>query len=195
VTARDRESDAAESKAQSTKRRLEDIARKPYVKGLPEWELFPDDESRRKAIETIERGMLPRSIKGVAQFLFAVALFLALPFGVSYLVTYALPPLGPWNQRIMWIMTLAGYTVIVYLAIRRDMPKALRGQLLEAGVSVCVACGYDLRGLPTRVERCPECGKKLDERTRHLMTTPAGDRTDDSGSRAPEAGPPESSVR
>jgi hypothetical protein len=124
VTAHDRKTDAAEPGARSVKRRFENLARKPYVQGLPEWHLFPNDESRRKAIESIERHMMPRSIKGVLQFLLAVALFLSVPIGVSYLVTQMLPSLGPWNDRLLWILSLCGYRDRVP-AIRQQ-PKALR---------------------------------------------------------------------
>jgi predicted RNA-binding Zn-ribbon protein involved in translation (DUF1610 family) len=89
----------------------------------------------------------------------------------------------------MWIMTLTGYTAIVYRAIRRDMPKALRQQLLEAGVPVCLACGYGLRGLPCGAERCPECGKKIGDRARTLLNAPI-DNTDDPNCHAQAAGKP-----
>ena len=38
--------------------------------------------------------------------------------------------------------------------------KSLRRQLLEAGVPICLKCGYDIRGLST--PRCPECGGEFD---------------------------------
>ena len=151
--------------------------------------MFPDDASRLRAIEAIERGIMPRSILGVLHFLFSVFLFLSVPAAISYLiVAYVLPPLGPWNNRIMVILALGGYTAIVYLMLRRNMPKALRQQLLECGVPVCLGCGYDLRGSPPGAGRCPECGKKLDERARELMVE-AVVSSDDPSSRAPRAAP------
>lgn len=43
-----------------------------------------------------------------------------------------------------------------YLLFRTHTQRSLRRQLVERGVPICVACGYDLRG---QLEpRCPECG-------------------------------------
>jgi hypothetical protein len=155
-------------------KRLEDLTRKPYVHGLPEWNLFPDDAARRKAIEEIERGMMPRLIKGLLQFLAAVVIFFGAPMLIAHLVAhYALPFLGRWNNRLMWIVAIAGYTIVVYLALRRDMPKALRQQLVKAGVPVCLKCGYDLRGLPSHRTNCPECGREFKLEVAKLLSNPS----------------------
>jgi len=141
------------------------IARAPYLKGLSELEMFPDDASRQRALGEIEKGFMPRSLREWGQFLLAVVVFLTGPAIVGYLIAHiALPRLGPWNARIFLGVMLLGYAIIVYLAIRRDMPKALRNSLLDLGIPVCVACGYDLRNLPRATVRCPECGRKLDGR-------------------------------
>lgn len=150
-------------------RRMEDATRAPYVKGLPEWDMFPDEASRRVAIEEIERGMMPRSIKDVLNFLLAVIIFLSAPAIIAYLITHYLLFTWPWRDHAFWIMTIAGYTAVVYLGLRRDMPKALREQLIKCGVPVCLKCGYDLRGLPPDRARCPECGRDLDQKVAELV--------------------------
>lgn len=153
-------------KASSIGAKLEDYTRSPYVKGLPEWNLFPDDESRRRAAKEIERGMTPRTLKGLLQFLISVAIFLGGPMIVAWLITkWALPSmgfsLGVWRDRLFYGLTLIGYVIMVYAMIRRDMPRALRKKLIDCGVPVCLACGYDLRGLPPDRTCCPECGRRF----------------------------------
>jgi hypothetical protein len=168
--------DAGAKRTRAATQRFEAWARKPYVQGLPEWAMFPDEETRRRAIVEIERGMMPRSLKSVLQFLLAVALFLAVPAVVSFLLTHiALPPMGQWNDRIMWGMILVGYTILVYLAIRKDMPRELRKRLLECGVPVCLGCGYDLRGQPSSSTRCPECGRTFEAKTMTLIQKGPGE--------------------
>jgi hypothetical protein len=156
--------------------KLQDYMRSPYVKGLPEWQMFPDEQARQEAAKDIERGMMPRSIRGVLGFLIAVALFLGGPMVVAWLLTQWLLPtlgfsLGVWHDRLMWGMTIVGYVIVVYVAIRRDMPRALRKKLIECGVPVCLACGYDLRGLPRDRTQCPECGRQFSAPVQRLLQT------------------------
>ena len=43
---------------------------------------------------------------------------------------------------------------------RKAVRRRLRGLIVEAGIPICIKCGYDLRG---QVEsRCPECGSSFD---------------------------------
>ncbi len=42
------------------------------------------------------------------------------------------------------------------LLLRRAIHRTLRKYLCERGLTVCMRCGYDLRG--QREQRCPECG-------------------------------------
>ena len=135
--------------------------------------MFPDEESRRSAIAAIERGMMPRSIKDVLFFIAVVIVFFFVPWLVADFLASLLPPMGAWNKRLTWALAILGYTVLVYLAIRRDMPKALRGQLIKAGVPICVKCGYDLRGLPADRVKCPECGRAFDEEVVQLIRAAA----------------------
>ncbi len=46
-------------------------------------------------------------------------------------------------------------------AQRREVRKAIRKRLVEAGIAVCLSCGYDLRG--QTAPRCPECGTPFDQ--------------------------------
>lgn len=132
--------------------------------------MFPDDESRRRAVERFERALRPRTLMDLLKFLIAVAIMLAIPLVVSYLISRVLlPPLGRWNSRIGIALMLLGYVLLVYVAIRRDVPKALRKELLDCGVPVCLKCGYSLRGLPRDRSQCPECGRAFDDRVLTLI--------------------------
>lgn len=138
------------------------LIRAPYIRGIPELDLLPDDQTRERVIKEIEHAMLPRSLREVASFLFAVALFLAVPGLVGYVIAHvALSAMGVWNGRVFYAILLAGYLVIVVLALRRDLPKQLRRRLIEMSIPVCLRCGYDLRGAPCETSRCPECGRRL----------------------------------
>ena len=154
--------------------RLQGYSRAPYVEGLPEWAMFPDEVSRQKAVKENESGMMPRSIKGLLGFLFAVAIMFGGPYLLAWgTIKWVLPTLGislgPWRNRLLWTITFGGYIALVYLAIRRNMPRALRMKLLRCGVPVCLKCGYDLRGLPGDRTQCPECGRKFGTQVQGIL--------------------------
>lgn len=145
-------------------------ARAPYARGLPELDLLPDDAARNRVLAEVERSMMPRSLKDVVGFLVAVALFLSVPGAVAYLVSrHALPPMGAWNDRILIAITIVGYTAVVYVALRRDMPKLLRKRLNEMGIPVCMRCGFDLRAASATARTCTECGGALTSRERSAI--------------------------
>lgn len=136
--------------------------RAPLFHRMPELDLVPDEATRHRILSELERDMTPRTWKSAAQFLVAVALFLILPVAAGYLVSKVLmTPRGLLNNWVFLIIVLVGYTAIVILAMRRDMPKALRTKLNALGIPVCMRCGHDLHGgEPARVH-CPECGARL----------------------------------
>ena len=145
------------------------MSRSPYVSGLPEWSLFPDDDVRQAAIEGIERSMMPKSVREVIEFLLFVGLLTIVPWWLFLTAANKLFP--TWSHRgwIPFVGTLVVYLIGVVLAIRRSIRSDLRDALLTAGVPICMKCGYQLRGLPAETTTCPECGKSFDARAARLL--------------------------
>ncbi len=57
---------------------------------------------------------------------------------------------------LLWIVSLPWY-----LAVRYKITHGLL-ELKQPEPSRCLACEYDLTGLPARTFRCPECGSLID---------------------------------
>ncbi|MCC6908072.1 MAG: SRPBCC domain-containing protein [Phycisphaerales bacterium] len=70
---------------------------------------------------------------------------------------------GGWFVAVAYPALGAGVAVAMYLhqlgVIRDDLRKELRASALKGHRTVCLACGYDLRG--SNATRCPECGAAL----------------------------------
>lgn len=123
---------------------------------FPELLLFEPGKERRRM-----KRLMIRNSRTVTACIFFVVIFIA---GVRGILRNTLAQLGLPN----WALTLAGSIcagAAVYVAIwasRRRIRRYLREQLVIKGVSVCLNCGYQLRG---QVEpRCPECGTGFDMR-------------------------------
>ncbi len=135
--------------------------------GLPELELFPSDDARRQAFREIS-DKPDRPKKMVVASTLVVAAMFAVASAAQWLLTALGAPKGLAG-------VLLGLALAVTLAFsiralhRRVMGHELRLKLLEAGVAICVKCGYALRGLPTDSTRCPECGRGLSDRARELI--------------------------
>lgn len=50
------------------------------------------------------------------------------------------------------------FWLILAITFNRSHSPFVRAALNEMGHPVCIACGYALRGLGARIDRCPECG-------------------------------------
>ena len=53
------------------------------------------------------------------------------------------------------VLTVFAGILLLWVS-RKTFRHALRKQLVEDGIPVCINCGYDLRGSE---DRCPECGQ------------------------------------
>lgn len=92
-------------------------------------------------------------------FLGACALTALLAVGDRY--SRALGDLPYAVQGVPWYVLLVAVVVVgpVFLS-RENIRHRLRRDLVNRGIAVCMACGYDLRG--QREPRCPECGTPFD---------------------------------
>lgn len=133
--------------------------------GMEELKHFPTPEARQRALDEHVA-----SVKGwdlaagiILTVLGAMAGWLAGHYAIR-LAPFALPRYAADIARMLGIVT--GLVVTTRLLHRWGTARDLRVKLLEAGVPVCLGCGYNLRGL--KAARCPECGRGLDPRAMAL---------------------------
>jgi hypothetical protein len=126
----------------------------------PETKRFPDPKEAGQAV----RDFAPRFIRS-PRFWLTFALLMA----ALILLTPLAAPYVNWLARgRFWFVALfvfGPFQIVACGALfirvgRTPLRRYLRGRLLEIGVPVCTACGYDLRG--QTVARCPECGHAFD---------------------------------
>jgi hypothetical protein len=70
------------------------------------------------------------------------------------------PLAAPWWVLVIVVLFFIGSSVIMQISCsgrERRFERILR----ESGFSLCLKCGYNLRGLP-EVHNCPECGSPYD---------------------------------
>jgi hypothetical protein len=151
--------------------------------GLPELEHFPDAATKQAALKAIEGSV------GWKEWLVGIGLVVVVAVAVQFLLRYLLraQPItalhGELGDSLRIILTFAAAIGTIRFLHRWGAGTFLRGKLLEAGVPVCLPCGYLLRGLPAETTKCPECGKAIDERARTLLSVPEADLAIDSQER------------
>jgi hypothetical protein len=62
-----------------------------------------------------------------------------------------------WLDVALFVASLWVFSLVVVAYTRRPV---VWQSLREFGYDVCPSCGYWLRGLDEKVERCPECGAR-----------------------------------
>jgi hypothetical protein len=137
-----------------------------YLRDHPELELFPDGARRRASL----RRVALRS--GLSWRFWAAAMIAGLGlvpvwYGLTDLVQRAS---GLTQRAVFWACGVPALVVAGMLGnwwLRRGVPRLLRQELLDAGVPVCMGCGYSLRASPG--PRCPECGRPFDDRVRIII--------------------------
>ena len=139
------------------------------LRGLPEMSLFPDDETRRRAVEAMHARATRQPSMWIGAITYALVVW-TLVFGLAFVIGQLLPV----GRLARWIIAaaivLAVYCVFLARSPRRDVVHDLRRELVRCGVPVCLGCGYDLRGAADPdAGRCPECGARPGRRVRRLV--------------------------
>lgn len=126
-----------------------EIEARSYGLWFPELESFPESE-RPDALGSAK----PRKRYYAFLAVFGVLCFLTTPI---------IDWVGGRAGRIIGAMfvtsELAAVQLLAVWSVRNATRRALRKQLADKGVPICVNCGYDTRELPE--PRCPECGAAL----------------------------------
>lgn len=138
--------------------------------GLPELRLFPDQRSRRKALDDFGASMChDRNWRWWMIFVVMIAVSAAAGYALSAIVQYV--RVAPFAYGLGNYMLRATIMVMTFLLILRKAQRVgaaahLRILLIDRGVAVCRGCGYCLAGHNQSAARCPECGRGIDELTR-----------------------------
>jgi hypothetical protein len=141
--------------------------------GIEELEHFPDAEAREKALEEYAKSVRGWSLllgiliaSSVAAFSFALARWVIVPL-VIWALPISLPRGSPEILRFAIVALCMFFTIraLHRWGVRHDM----RQRLLKLGVPICLDCGYLLKGLSETVDRCPECGRTIDQNVRDIL--------------------------
>jgi hypothetical protein len=145
--------------------------------GIEELEMFPNAEEREKAIAQhadsirgwdLALGAGVCVVAGVGAWVLARWGILG---GLSYLTS---KPVPGWAQELVTFGTIALCMFMTLRVLHRwGAKRELRHKLVTLGVPVCVGCGYLLRGLDPKTEKCPECGRAIEKAVTEMLVTAA----------------------
>jgi len=145
------------------------------LRGLAEWNEFPDEESRQKALSEIAEEAADLKSWG---YWWAIFLHVVVVVGAMFVINLGLR-LVSWPNIVEQVIRLGGafaaFAGILTWLHRQGTAEQLREKLLAQGIPICKPCGYSLRGLSPTSERCPECGRRIEERVRSLLTDSPSD--------------------
>lgn len=125
----------------------------------PELTRFKTAESRLAAFRLALHQTFRRNWK--FDVLVSIGLFLAVTlFAFVVNETKMFRAVSIWIRFAFMVSFSWAGAFVLFILVRGPMRRHLRTQLVEKGIPICLACGYDLRG---QVEaRCPECGTPFD---------------------------------
>lgn len=129
---------------------------RPYLKKCPELGLLPTDGERLEVIRALQIKQIKRGAPILlAGFVLMVVCSVVLGRGV-----FTTPPAPAVRFAVCGlIMLLTWLVLLVRLTRKPSVEVFLRRELCRRGFSVCLHCGYDLRGNTSGA--CPECGEKV----------------------------------
>lgn len=131
---------------------------------LPEWKLFPSPGEHDRAMADVAYGRMPGLVGTLSRPVWLILISVAAAFVVLYSVDVLSPagiPAG-WKSAMSLCVYLTGGGVAMWFVHRPAAARFLRARLIDLGVLVCRACGYDLRGQSVGADGarvCPECGR------------------------------------
>jgi len=133
----------------------------------------PDEQAREAAIKSHADSIKGWSlVMGIAicAVVSLSALFVARVIvvpGISQLMPRGLPPWA--REPLQWLFVITAMYLTLRVLHRWGVRRELRRKLIALRIPVCLGCGYLLRGLPHTAERCPECGRAVDENVRAIL--------------------------
>lgn len=138
--------------------------------GLPELDMFPGVRDRRAALDHFgavicgDRNWRWWTVAGVM-----IAIAATAGYAMSALVACCGVPLVSYG--LSNYILRAGAMLLVFWTLLRKTQRVgaaahMRRLLIDRGVAMCLRCGYCLAGHDERAQRCPECGRAIDELTR-----------------------------
>ncbi|MFN0136725.1 MAG: hypothetical protein ACKVS9_11495 [Phycisphaerae bacterium] len=132
------------------------------IRAWPEYGLLPDDAARKEVLGQLQQSHF---VCNPFFYLYVIAVVVVGIAAVPMIHAMSLR-LGGWVRLPHWVFaagSLIAFIAIYYVGIGifwdRSVRNRLRQLIRERGIAICVACGYDCRGIES--ERCPECGKAL----------------------------------
>jgi len=117
---------------------------------FPELLLFESEQERKTAFWEAGNNLTT----GVCAMVLVSLIAYLVGYWADYLPSGAILPLAPMVPLLCGLPPL-------WLS-KKATRRKLRRMMVEAGVPICLKCGYDLRGQVT--PRCPECGTPFDEK-------------------------------
>jgi len=140
--------------------------------GLDELRQFPDEASRRRALRGLGAAQRESGDRRLWLVLGALTVAAAsLGYGAGALATAAMPTLA--TPTVVFAVRLTVMLAVFWSLLRRvqraGAATRLRLILMEQHVALCLGCGYSLRGHDRSAERCPECGRRVDERVKEKL--------------------------
>ena len=121
---------------------------------FPELELFDDPQQRREALSRARQMVFDQVGRKPQYVTFLVTVIALLGFLISLICLFGRPTM--WAFALIPIVASGATVLAVQYIFRRPIRQHLRRQLNDAGVPVCMQCGYNLAGNTSG--RCPECG-------------------------------------